>query len=66
MGQYYIGFCVIDELDGSQMQVEIPLDTWTDDEAKVVFSEWKAKYWEEYDGRPIVGEPKLYFLRKVA
>ncbi len=66
MGQYYIGLCVIDELDGSQVVVEIPLEVWTDDEAKAVFGEWKAKHSEQYDGRSIVGEPVLYFLRRVA
>ncbi len=66
MEQYYIGFCVINELDGSQMQVEIVLKAWTDEEAEVAFRHWKGKYPTDYDGRRIIGKPGLYCLRKVA
>ena len=40
---YHIGICVVNELDGSQEEMEIVVKADTDPEAKTAFEIWKTK-----------------------
>lgn len=65
---YLIGVCLVDELDGSQEALEIPVNAKNDEEAVAVFEDWKKAHPHEYNNAPIYGEPVLINaqLRRVA
>ncbi|MBD3281966.1 hypothetical protein GF391_04445 [Candidatus Uhrbacteria bacterium] len=63
---YFIGLCVVNEIDGSQEEKEIKLKAGTDEGAKIAFNIWKKANPGNYNNAPILGEPKLYFVRRVA
>lgn len=65
---YFIGVSLIDEIDGSQQNVEISVKATNDEEAVAAFEDWKKAHPHEYNGAPIYGEPVLIGgqLRRVA
>ncbi|MDF1496449.1 MAG: hypothetical protein P1P90_00125 [Patescibacteria group bacterium] len=63
---YFIGVCVEDELDGTRQDIEISVKATTDEDARRAFDIWKEANPAIFNGAPIVGEPKLFFMKRVA